>query len=151
MEKSKSDIKNVHLTSVYLHLAVMTSLLLYIAVVELLGERIGPTSVGTDNLSTLRYVFYGITVVVIFTIRRMNSLFKFGAKTGKREKNVPKLLKLSFGISLLCEIPALLGFIYFLLKGIKRDFYYLTILSGIILFLNFPRYSRWESLTEFEK
>lgn len=141
-------IKNAQRTSLYLHLGVMVSLLLYIAVVEILGTKIASTSVHSGSLSTLRYVFYGITIVLIFAIRRMNSLFKFGAKTGKREKSLSQLLKLSFVISLLCEIPALLGLIYFLVKGVKRDFYYLIILSGVLLFLNFPKYSKWQPLIE---
>lgn len=144
-------IKNAQRTSLYLHLAVMASLLLYISVVELLGTRIGPTSVRSDYLPTLRFIFYGITIVVIFTIRRMNSLFKFWAKQGKRERNLPSLLKLSVISSLLCEIPALLGLIYFLLKGVRRDFYYLIILSGVLLFMNFPKYSRWQPLIDSDE
>lgn len=144
-------VKSVQRTSLSLHLAVMASLLLYIAVVEFLGTRIRPDAGPSSSLSSLRYIFYGITIALIFFIRRMNSLFKFGAKTEKREKNLQRLLKLSLVTSLLCEIPALLGFIYFLLKGFKRDFYYLIILSAALLLLNFPRYSKWKPLIESEE
>jgi len=143
-EKAKSS----HRTALYFHLMIMGSLLIYIAVVELFGARLSPSSAHSSYLSSLRYIFYGITIVVIFTIRRINSLFKLKPITGKIEKNLNRLLRLTIITSLLCEIPALLGLVYFLVKGIKRDFYYLLILSAVLLLLYFPRYSKWQPLTE---
>ncbi len=150
MENSTEKMRNAYRTSLYFHLAVMVSLLLYIAVVELIGARISASAatVGSNYLSSLRYIFYGVTIVVIFTIRRVSSAFKVKPRTGKIERSIQRMLRVSIAITVLCEIPAMLGFIYFLLKGGKRDFYYLIILSGVLLFLYFPKYSKWQPFTE---
>lgn len=148
MDNLTKKVKSTYHISMYIHLGVMGSLLIYIALVELFGSRLIPYSGQSSYLSSLRYIFYGITIVVIFTIRRINSLFKLKPITGKIEKNLNRLLRLSIINSILCEIPALLGLVYFLVKGIKRDFYYLVILSAVLLLLYFPRYSKWGPLAE---
>jgi len=132
-----------------IHLVIMGSLLVIIALVEILGSKL-TSAPGTYSsyLSSLRYIFYGIAVVVIFTIRRINSLFKLRPRTGKVERSINRMLSLSIITSLLCEIPGILGLAYFLLKGTKRDFYYLMILSAVLLLLYFPKYSKWQLMTE---
>lgn len=148
MNNLNDKVKSAFRTSLYIHLVIMGTILIYIAVVELFGTKLSPYGTQYSYLSSLRYIFYGIAIVVIFTIRRINSLFKLRPITGRIEKNINRLLRLTIITSLLCEIPALLGLVYFLMKGIKRDFYYLVILSAVLLLLYFPRYSKWEFLAE---
>jgi cytochrome bd-type quinol oxidase subunit 2 len=148
MNNSTEKVKGDYRISMYIHLGIMGSLLVYIALVEGFGMKLSPYKDHASYLSSLRYIFYGITIVVIFTIRRINSLFKLKPITGKIEKNLNRLLRISIITSLLCEIPALLGLVYFLTKGIKKDFYYLVILSAVLLLLYFPRYSKWRPLAE---
>ena len=148
MNNLTEKVKNAYQISLYIHLGIMASLLIYIVLVEVFGMKLSPYKDNTSYLSSLRYIFYGITIVVIFTIRRINSLFKLKPITGKIEKNINRMLRISVITSLSCEIPALLGLVYFLAKGIKKDFYYLVILSGVLLLLYFPRYTRWRPLAE---
>ncbi|MFW6140524.1 MAG: hypothetical protein ACOC5S_04135 [Acidobacteriota bacterium] len=148
MNNLTEKVKSTYRISLYIHLGIMGSLLIYIALVEVFGMRLSPYSGQTGYLSSMRYIFYGITIVVIFTIRRINSMFKMRPVKGKLDKNLNRLLRISILTSLLCEIPALLGLVYFLAKGIKKDFYYLVILSAVLLLLYFPRYSRWSPLAE---
>jgi len=149
MEDLTEKLKNAHRISLMIHLVIMGSLLVIIALVELLGSRL-TSAPGTYSsyLSSLRYIFYGIAVVVIFTIRRINSFFKLRPRTGIVERSINRMLSLSIITSLLCEIPGILGLAYFLFKGIKRDFYYLVILSAVLLLLYFPKYSKWQLMTE---
>lgn len=151
MNNLTEKVKHTYQISLYIHLGIMASVLIYIALVEIFGMRLSPYSDQSSYLSSMRYIFYGITIVVIFTIRRITSLFKLKPITGKIEKNLKRMLRISVITSLLCEIPALLGLVYFLVKGIKKDFYYLVILSAVLLLLYFPRYSNWESLAEREE
>ena len=151
MNNNTEKIKSTYQVSLYIHLGVMASLLIYIALVEIFGMKLSPYSDQSSYLTSMRYIFYGITIVVIFAIRRITSLFKLRPITGKIEKNLRRMLRISIITSLLCEIPALLGLVYFLVKGIKKDFYYLVILSAVLLLLYFPRYSSWESLAEREE
>jgi hypothetical protein len=148
MENSNKKIQNAHRTSLYIHLAVMGSLLVYIAVVELIGSRFSSFAGQASYLSSLRYIFYGITIVVIFTIRRVQSAFKLKPRTGKIERSINRMLRVSVITSILCEIPAVLGVVYFLIKGVKRDFYYLIILSAVLMLLYFPKYAKWQPLIE---
>jgi hypothetical protein len=141
-------VKGTHQVTLYFHLAVMGSLLIYIAVVELFGANLRPYGDRYAYLSSLRYIFYGITIVVIFAIRRLSSLFKLRAIPGRTDRTVKRMMTLNIITSLLCEIPGLLGLVYFLMKGIKKDFYYLVILSGVLMLLYFPRYARWKPLIE---
>ena len=151
MNKNTEKIKSTYQVSLYIHLGVMASLLIYIALVEIFGMKLSPYSDQSSYLTSMRYIFYGITIVVIFAIRRITSLYKLKPITGTIEKNLNRMLRISVITSLLCEIPALLGLVYFLVKGIKKDFYYLVILSAVLLLLYFPRYSSWESLAEREE
>jgi len=148
MNSITEKVKGAHRVTLYIHLGIMGSLLIYIALVEIFGMKLSPYSDQASYLSSLRYIFYGITIVVIFTIRRINSLFKLRPVTGRINKNVNRMMRISIITSLLCEVPALLGLVYFLVKGIKKDFYYLVILSAVLLLLYFPRYSKWEPLAE---
>jgi len=148
MDDLTKKIKGAYQVSLYFHLVVMGSLLIYIAVVELFGADLSLYGDRYSYLSSLRYIFYGITIVVIFAVRRLNSLFKLRPVAGRAHKTIKRMMTLNIIISLLCEIPGLLGLVYFLMKGIKKDFYYLIILSGVLLILNFPRYARWSPLIE---
>jgi len=148
MNDLTEKVKGAHQVTLYFHLVVMGSLLIYIAVVELFGANLSPYGDRYSYLSSLRYIFYGITIVVIFAIRRINSLFKLRPVRGRADKTVKRMMNLNIITSLLCEIPGLLGLVYFLMKGIKKDFYYLIILSGVLMLLYFPRYARWKPLIE---
>jgi hypothetical protein len=148
MDDLTKKVKRAHQVSLSFHLVVIGSLFIYIAVVELFGARLSPYGDRYAYLSSLRYIFYGIAVVVIFAIRRLKSLFKIRAIPGRVDKTIRKMMTLNIITSLLCEIPGLLGLFYFFMKGIKKDFYYLIILSGVLMFLYFPRYARWKSLIE---
>ncbi|MBD3413682.1 MAG: hypothetical protein GF421_04520 [Candidatus Aminicenantes bacterium] len=150
MQNTADKIKNAYRSSMYIHLAVMGTLLVYIAVVELIGTRFSAYAIRASYLSSLRYIFYGITIVVIFIIRRLQSAFKLKPRIGRMERSLNRMLKVSVITSILCEIPAVLGLVYFFLKGVKRDFYYLIILSAVLLLLYFPKYAKWQPFAERE-
>lgn len=96
------------------------------------------------QLPTFRYIIYAISVGVLILMRLLQSLFtRFSPELDFNQA----LHRLTMGTIIplsLAEIPAILGFIFFLLTGFYRDFYVLAIVSVILLFMYFPRKSFWQ-------
>ena len=127
--------------AVVIHIAFMTSLLVYGAVVWLVIPGLEPVLSETDAgkvSNSLRYVFFGTTVLVVLALRQLPRLL--GPKAGESEEaNSIRRLRASILTSTLCEIPAVLGVALVLLTGSRRDFLYLTGLSLLFFLLYFPR------------
>lgn len=104
----------------------------------------GWSKISFGQIPTFRYVIYAISVAVLILMRLLQSLFtRFSPETDFYQA----LKKLTLGTMIplsLAEIPAILGLIFFLLTGLYRDFYVLTIVSVILLFIYFPRKSFWQ-------
>lgn len=96
------------------------------------------------QISTFRYIIYAISVAVLILMRLLQTLFtRFSPEIDFYQA----LQRLTMGTIIplsLAEIPAILGFIFFLLTGLYRDFYVLAIVSVILLFMYFPRKSFWQ-------
>ncbi len=96
------------------------------------------------QIPNFRYLIYAISVAILILMRLLQSLLtRFSPETSfhlaLQRLTVGTIIPLS-----LAEIPAILGFIFFLLTGFSRDFYVLTIVSVILLFMYFPRKSFWQ-------
>lgn len=120
-----------------IYMAFVASLFIYALVVELLTSQVqsfpSSTNIGWDY-SKLRYLFYGIAVVMIILLRSLRVTLL---------KKAP-LHPAAIITAAICESPAILGLVLFMLTGIKRDFYFLSVISLFLLFMYFPRYSHWE-------
>jgi hypothetical protein len=139
------DLRKSYHTAVIINAAVIGTLIAYAVVIEILRKQLAPFQgfMEITNFPALRYIFYGVAVVNIFIIRitgvsllrkRYSDEFKFIRL---------QLLKVTIIIAALCEIPAVLGLILFLLAGSVRDYYQLAGVSFILVFLHFPRYGKW--------
>jgi hypothetical protein len=53
------------------------------------------------------------------------------------------MLQASVLTSALAEVPALFGLVLFLMSGLNVDFYVLTFVSLVLMFMFFPRYAGW--------
>lgn len=132
--------------AVLIHVAMMGSLLVYLLVIEVVFRRmdLSPPSGAGGAFSSLRYVFYGIAVLLILFIRRFPAWMRIGADIPEPEKSM-RLFQASILTSALCEIPAILGLVLVLLTGLHRDFHYLLFLSLVLFVFYFPRRSFWET------
>jgi len=145
MEQTDNLRKPYH-TAVMVNAAIIGTLIAYAVIIEILRKQLAPFQgfLEITNFSVLRYIFYGVAVVNIFIIRIIG-----GSLLRKRASDEFKLIKLqliraSIVIAALCEIPAILGLILFLLVGSVRDYYQLAGVSFILVFLHLPRYGKWE-------
>ncbi|UCE21254.1 MAG: hypothetical protein JSV46_03210, partial [Candidatus Aminicenantes bacterium] len=132
--------------AVMLNAAVIGTLIIYAAIIEVMRGQLAPfqgLSEGLDS-NVLRYVFYGIAIINIFIIRLLRRGLLRKPPSDKQELFCPILLRASIITAAFCEIPAILGFCLFLLIGSVRDYYQLAGVSFIMVFLHFPRYGIWK-------
>lgn len=91
----------------------------------------------------LRYIFYGAGVATIILIRWLRGVLLRKSSQDSEEVLLNRIFR-SFIISFaLSEVPALLGLALFLLGGLIKDFYILTVVSFVLMFMFFPRYPHW--------
>lgn len=142
-----AGLKKTYNVTFIVNVAIIGTLILYAVVIEILRRQMAPFQglTGISNVSLLRYLLYGIAVINIFLIRIMRRLLL--RKPISEEFNLLrlKLLQTSLVTAALCEIPAILGFILYLLTGSIRDYYQLAGVSFFLVFLHFPRYGNWET------
>jgi hypothetical protein len=122
----------------------MGSLLIYLLLVEVVfrGMDLSPSPGAGGVFGSLRYVFYGIAVLLLLFIRRFPVWLRTGAGVPEQERST-RLLQTSILTSALCEVPAILGLVMVLMTGSHRDFHYLLFLSLVLFVFYFPRRSFW--------
>ena len=132
-----------HRKSVILHGITMAGLLVYVILVWIV-QRSGTTGfLSGEPDPALRYFFYGGAVIIVFALRRIHNVLIQRAIHGHPKKSLNRLQKAALWTAILCEIPAVLGLIFFLLTGITRDFYFLAVLSLILFLMYFPKKNSW--------
>jgi hypothetical protein len=128
--------------------ALTASLLVYLIIFEVLKSTLAPFGgfVPISDRQTLRYILYGAAVVIIILIRLLSRTLLKGPPGETASMFIQRLVRASIGVSSLSEIPAILGFVYFLLTGSSRDFYFLFVISLFLEFMYFPRLRVWEDI-----
>jgi hypothetical protein len=146
--ESEFALKRVFRSTVIITGALIAGLFVYAVFVEIVKSRLKPFAgfLPQTPLQSLRYVFYGAAVGAVVLVR-------LAAKTLTRR--APGEGALPFGQRLgraavvtaaLAEIPAVLGFVLFILSGFSRDFYALLFASLFLEFIYFPRFKVWQDL-----
>jgi hypothetical protein len=104
----------------------------------------GYGKIAFGQLATFRYIIYAISVASLILMRLLQSIFTRLSPDIDFYQGLQRLITGSLVPLCLAEVPAILGFVFFLLTGLSRDFYVLTIVSVILLFMYFPRKSFWQ-------
>ncbi len=125
--------------------ALAAALLVYVVVVEVLSRRAGAIwPIPEHLLANLRFIFVFLAFAVYFLMRFAQQRLLVKKPADSRQVLVAKL-SLNSAVSLaLAEMPAVLGLVLFLASGNSRDFYPLLVISLILLYVAFPRYTFWE-------
>lgn len=124
-------------------------LVVYVILTELIRNYFDPfMGVGERfNYNKYRYFFYLLSAGSIGIIRLLRGVML--KKLGEDfQRTASKLLKTSIVTSALSELPALFGFVLFLLSGLSRDFYILLFISFFLMYMFFPRFSQWKTWVE---
>jgi len=146
------NLKKAHQMALTLNASIIGTLIIYAIVVEIIRKQFAPFTGfgGLPDKTLIRYLFYGIVVVNIFVIRFLRNTMLRKSSSDDTQSLIRKLFRSAVITAALCEVPALLGLLLFLLAGSIRDFYQLAGLSFILVFLHFPRYGNWEEWTKYK-
>ncbi len=147
LERSPLEIR--HRIAAVLAAAAMASLLIYVLVSELaLGREFRPVlDLRRDSVLALRYIFFGSAAAAVVLLRILRGLV-LRKRPGEEEESLGrKLLLASILTTALSEVPAILGFVLFILTGLRRDFFVLCAVSLVLLFMYFPRLVHWREWT----
>ena len=144
-----SDLKRVFRTTVIVNGALVASLIIYALIVELIRFQLKPflgMLVSGPSHQTLRYLVFGAAVgMVVFVRLTGRTLLK--VRPGEDLHHlISRLSRAAVITSSLGELPAILGFVLFLLTGFFRDFYALLFVSLVLEFMYFPRLKVWQDL-----
>ncbi|MDH4197325.1 MAG: hypothetical protein OEW05_07970 [Candidatus Aminicenantes bacterium] len=142
----QEDIRRTQRSVLAVAITILSSLLVFLALGEVIRARFKPFTgfhqAGGDP-QTLRYVVYGIAVVVVILIRVLRQALLRRRPEDSRLTLLHRLNRASLVTLVLGEVPALLGLMLFLYRGLNRDFYALIFVSLILIFMYFPRLASW--------
>jgi len=142
----KDDIGRALKPATMVAAAVVVSLAIYLALVEILKATLKPFRgfAAIGDMQPVRYAAYGAGAAVVLLILLLRPRLyrrRAGEDTGTA---LTRLQRASVLTIVLGEIPATLGLVLFLIGGFARDFYSLLFVSIILLFIHFPRRGAWE-------
>ncbi len=146
--ENRPEWRIVFRSALFVHGAIVAALFVLAVIMEILKAALRPLprlAAGT-NILVLRYVFYGLAILAVVAVR----LVAKGQLKGRAGESfrvfLHRLSQTSVLTSILCEAPAVLGFVLSFLTGITRDFYYLLFVSLILAFMYFPRSRTWAEI-----
>ncbi len=133
---------------VLIAIALFLSLIVYLVIEELVRHLYQPFhgwgSVGFNQLASLRYIFYAVAVGTVILMRLLQAILSRFPSDFDWSQALSRLSLATLIPLFLAETPAILGLVFFFLTGLQRDFYVLSIVSVILLFMYFPRQALWE-------
>jgi len=126
--------------------ALIATLFIYVAIVEIFrSQQIAFTGYLEGEIKQLlRYAFYGIAILQVVIIRLIRGLLLRKSPDEDESVLIPRIYRASLLTLVLAEIPALFGFVLFFLSGLNVDFYVLTFVSLVLMFMFFPRLNNWK-------
>ncbi len=142
----ESDLKRGFRTTLIINGALVASLFIYAVMVELIKAQLRPFPgfASGSRPDSWRYFFYAAAIGAVVLVRFIGrAMFK-----ASPEESVPhliaRLVRATVMTAALGELPAVLGFVLFLLTGFSRDFYILMFVSLFLEFMYFPRLKVWQ-------
>lgn len=144
--ESFPDWKKIYRMNVVVASAIIAALFIYALIVEFIKIQFKPFRgfVEISEIQILRYALYGAAIVAVVVIRVLQRPFLVELPGEDMPSFLQKLSRGGILTAVLCEIPAVLGLILFLLTGLSRDFYILLSVSLFLEFMYFPRARIWE-------
>ena len=144
----ESQLKAAFRTTVIISATLVASLLVYAVMVEVIKAQMNPFPgflVPGRGAQNLRYLCYAVSIAAVVLMRLAG---KSGLKTVPGEDVRQLIYRLSRATVLtfsLGELPAVFGFVLFLLTGSSKDFYILLFVSLCLQFIYFPRFKVWQT------
>lgn len=142
--KVNNILEKTYQTNKIIGYALAAALLLYAAIVEIFRfQGVALNLLPPAILENLRFVAVFLSFALYFIIKYLNQKILVKEPADTQEKLLKKLTLANLVSLALSELPALLGFILFLGSGNPKDFYLLLIISALLFFAYFPKFSFW--------
>lgn len=154
-------LRAVYRTTVFIGLALMASLVIYLIIVQLFESGtfgpLGDAAFSGSRFEVLKFALIGSSAIIFFLIRSLNSKVLHSAEAqdqapAPRRTTAPgvtaefgKLSTAAIITFALCEIPAIFGLVLYFLGRNATDFYLFLIISMFFFASHFPRFSQWEA------
>jgi hypothetical protein len=148
LKELEASLTRAFRNQVIIALSLLGSMAVLVIIEEFIRHAYRPFygygKIAFGQLATFRYIIYAISVASLILMRLLQSIFTRLSPDIDFYQGLQRLITGSLVPLCLAEVPAILGFVFFLLTGLSRDFYVLTIVSVILLFMYFPRKSFWQ-------
>jgi hypothetical protein len=140
-----ADLKKAFRSTTLASGAVIVTLFIYAVIVEVIKSELKPFTgfLLMADKQVLRYLSYGLAILVVVLTRILGRTWLKGNPGEAPQVFIQKLSRAAVLTAVLAEVPAVLGFVFFLLTGAARDFYYLLFVSLFLEFMYFPRTKTW--------
>ena len=143
---ANDKLEKTYRTNKIIGYALAGAMLLYAVIVEIFRYKgITPNLLPPSVLDKLRFIFVFLSFALYFMINFLNQKVLVKKSAATQEKLLQQLTLTNIVSLALGELPALFGFILFLGSGNPKDFYLLLIISVLLFYVFFPRYSFWSN------
>jgi F0F1-type ATP synthase membrane subunit c/vacuolar-type H+-ATPase subunit K len=147
--QTDNELEKSYRTNKIIGAAMAGSVFIYAIIVEVLKfQQITFTVVSEPILDNLRFVFVFLSFAAYFIITFIRKRLLFKYPTDNQETLLRKLTLTNIVTLALCELPALFGLCLFLVSGNPRDFYLLLLISALLFYVFFPRYTFWAAWSQ---
>lgn len=132
--------------------SLFLSLGVLLAAEELIRWKLRPFFgfAGGHSGRSVRYIFFAAAALVILVIKTMRKRALRMRPEEDKARFASRLAWMTLSIMALAVVPALLGFVLFLLFGLNIDYYILMFVSLFLVFMFFPRRSSWVDTISFQ-
>jgi hypothetical protein len=140
------DLKKEHQITVTIASAMIAALFTYALVVEAIKYQYQPfTGFAPLSPGNTREGLFAGALLMLVAIRIIRNMVLKKTPNDTVKTLVTKLKTATIITSVLCEVPALLGLVLFLMGGQHKDFYILTLYSLTLMVLYFPKYNHLQA------
>lgn len=141
-EVSSAQIEAARRHAVIVAGAIVVSLAICVALVEVLRRAVPATEPGS-NVAMIRIALFGAAGTIVFMSTVLKALVLRDAPADPSMR-ISRMRTASIQATAMSEIPAILGLVLFLLGHAAGDFYILAVVSVYMLVRHFPRRDVWE-------
>jgi hypothetical protein len=143
---ANDKLEKAYQTNRIISYALAASILVYAVIVEVFRfQNVNMNLMPPPVLEKLSFIFVFLSFALYFIINYINKKLLIKTPADTQEKLLQKLTLANIVSLALSELPALFGFILFLGSGNPRDFYLLLIISVLLFYFFFPKFSFWST------
>jgi hypothetical protein len=146
--EAHSRIKAAHKAASLIGISIIVSLMVTLAASEAIRAWLRPFRGFVDlrDPQRVRYAFFAAAILAVVLVRVLRRSLPRRTGAPGAGPDLRRIQRSAILTVVLCEVPALLGLVLFLVGGFNIDFYLLLFVSLVLIFIYFPRLSHWRDM-----